>query len=143
MKAYSGGFISPNAVAGACLGQLWTPTRRVRLLEAHVTASNTALSVALQRTSARGTATTTIGVEGHDGNDEASGVFLDRVFSVEPTYAGNSLADFTFPGTAGNEAVDWEFYNQLLWIPAGAGIALKNISGVTAQGHEIFLIWEE
>jgi hypothetical protein len=144
VKVYTAAWQSPAALPAGCLGNLWTPTRRIRLLEVRITSTGTQIPVRLRRTTARGTVTGNSAFEQLDGNDEASSVTADSLWSVQPTFAGNSLAEFFFSGTQGQMEVVWEFYSSQIWIPGGNGVGLQNNdAALTSANHEAAWLWEE
>lgn len=145
-KLYSAGGLStaPTATADKAYCQLWAPTRRSVLRELGMTnPAATAGKVAIKRTTARGTNTTTVLGEAEDGNNEAATTTLDLTWSVDATVTGNYLRRANLPATVGAGLV-WQWWTGPgLWIPSGKGIVLCVPSAAAGIALEVWAVWEE
>lgn len=145
-KLYEAGGITvtPAATIDRAYCQLWCPTRRTVLREIGITATvATAAKVALKRTTARGTNTTTTAGERQDANNEAATSTLDLTWSVEPTVAGNYLRRAHTSGAIGAGLV-WQWWSTPgLYIASGAGIALVVPTAAAGIAYEAWFVWEE
>lgn len=122
------GAASPLSVFG-----LWNPssTRRIRLLELSCFWRDfdiAGVSFYLARTTARGTAGSTVTPDGDnsDGDTSAppSGALLDLcTYSVNPTAATPDLMALGTMGTAAGGGFDQPI-SRGIWIPAGSGVVV-------------------
>ena len=123
--------------ANSPVASLWTATRKVRILEVGIfiqAVPTTAPLFALQRATARGTATTTLTPIARDPADAAATAVLDTVWSANPTFstANPQMRVGGVPNAIGNGIV-WAFGPDAIEIAVGAGFTLFNInaSGAT------------
>lgn len=138
-----------NAV-NSPIANLWSPTRKLRLKEVGVflqTLPTNAPIFAVQRTTARGTQTSTSTPGAQDPSDDAATAVLDLTWSVNPTLAAGNLAGLGFrlacvPNTIGNGAI-WNM--QDLEVAPGAGLELINIlaTGATLGAYCGYFLYNE
>jgi hypothetical protein len=145
-KLYEAGGLStaPTATADKAYCQLWCPTRRTVLREFGCTnPAATGGKIAVKRTTARGTNTTTVLGERQDGSNEAATSTLDLTWSVDATVAGNYLRRAHLPATIGAGIV-WQWWTGLgLYIPSGAGVAFVVPTAAAGIALEVWAVWEE
>lgn len=145
-KFYEAGGLStaPTATADKAYCQLWCPTRRTIVREIGLSnPAATAGKVAIKRTTARGTNTTTVLGEAQDGSNEAATSTLDLTWSVDATVGGNYLRRAHLPAAVGAGIV-WQWWtNPGLYIPSGKGIAVVVPTAAAGIALEVWVVWEE
>jgi hypothetical protein len=124
------------ASANQAVASLWNPhgTARVYLTFLELcTTGAVAQSFALQRISARGTATTTVTPNADNAYDRdvanVAGMVLDVAYSVQPTLVAAVLWRWNIPNVAGSGFMK-QFPGRGISIPPGTGLCLV---GVTAS----------
>ena len=137
------------ATADHAIAGIWNPStsKRIKVLEVHaflITA--VAVEVVLRRTTARGTAGSTITPTSVNEMEQIanppSGFLLDlAAFTVQPTLAGttNDLHGAQIPAAIG-AGIMWVMSGEGLEIPAGAGIALTSRVAAAAQARVNFVV---
>jgi len=127
----SGATAATTIAVDRAIAGIWNPStaKRISVLEIHIakTAAGGADRPKLRRSSARGTATTTVtpGVN-HDLTGDLvtplSGFLLDVTYSVEPTLKAGDMRQFVIPGAIG-AGVMWVFAEPIE-IPEGEGLVI-------------------
>jgi len=135
-------------VANSPVANLWAPTRKSWVYEVGVsiqTAPTTAPLFALQRSTARGTQSTTLTPIAFDPAAPAATSVLDTAWSVNPTWVTTApyARSFGLPVTAGGGYI-WTF-QQPFQIASGAGLTLFNVnaSGATLGSFAFYIDYEE
>lgn len=136
------------ATANAVSSQLWNPhaTSRSKLTEIHVCITTAgATNIALRRTSARGTATTSITptiANSSQSDIVAAAGILDVAFGVQPTLAaGPALWQFNLPAAVGAAVI--KGFPADLVIPPGTGIAITTPTAVIFPASDVTFVWNE
>lgn len=138
-----------HAVAG-CWNPHATKSVFVKTVEL-VSSGATAVSLALRRASARGTAGSSItAAREHDemyGAAPQSGLILDlAAYTVQPTLLGttaaNSLARWNFSSVVG-AGVMWEFREPGINVPPGAGLVIITATAVAFPASDINIRWDD
>lgn len=134
--------------ANSPVANLWVPTRKSIVREIGVaiqTAPTTAPLFALQRSTARGTQTTTLTPIAGGLSAPTATTVLDTAWSVNPTWttAAPYMRGFALPVTAGGGYI-WTF-PQGIEIASGAGLMLFNVnaSGATLGAFAFYFSYEE
>jgi hypothetical protein len=141
---FDAGANSPAAAAGAAFAAIWTPAARsARVLRIEVVATTaTASDIGLARTTARGTATTTMVGQALDALTGASTVQFDTAWSAQPTIAATNLKRILL-NAAGNGIVwSWDDTDPL-FVSAAAGLCLVNRGGAAAGIQSVSFEWDE
>jgi hypothetical protein len=132
------------------VAQLWNPStaRRIRVREIHVAkqAAGGADEPTLRRSTARGTAGSTITptIVNDFERDLAppSGALLDlSAFSAQPTLEALSPASFVVPAAAG-AGLMWAF-PEPIEIPAASGLVLTTGIALAFPVSRVTFIWQE
>ena len=141
-----------EATADDAIWQVWNPhpTQRVRVIAWAMCAQGGTLdqgwSSRLRRTSARGTATSTVTLtaehHGRRGVAPPSGVLLDlRIFTVQPTLLAGDLAGFLVSEIQGAAVVSGP--TDVVEIPPGTGLAMIQTAVTSAVQFEVTVALEE
>ncbi len=122
-----------SATAGTidvAVATIWNPSavKRILVLECHVFKQTVGAAdePVIRRTTARGTATTTVTPGSINEAEQIaappSGFLLDLAFSVQPTIAAGNLYGAVISAAVGSGMV-WVFSNPIE-VPAGAGVGI-------------------
>jgi hypothetical protein len=111
------------------------------------TAPTTAPLFALARSTALGTATTSVLGQAMDNGDPAATGLAESAWSSAPTFAtgGPFLRLAGLPVTAGSGLI-WTFaYGECIVVPVSAGLCIANInaSGATLGNFVFYVSWTE
>jgi hypothetical protein len=106
------------------------------------------VSVAIIRSSARGTQTTTATANKLDPNSFATAVAVDSAWSTTPTLAGTAIANYSHEVTFNTQSgadLPWELLEELYTSASGNGFAFFNIGNALPSAHLYTLAaeWEE
>jgi hypothetical protein len=145
MAIYEAGVITqaPTATADKPYCGLWVPSgARVRLLEAGFcnTAATTS-KIAIKRTTARGTQTSTLVGTGLDINDAATVGTVDYVYSADPTVTGNYFRRGHIANVIGASLL-WSWWNSPLVVASGAGLSFCVPTAAAGAALEAWFVWE-
>jgi len=150
MPVYRAGF---NGKAGTnsankIIANLWSATRKCRIREVSCfiqTVQTTAPLFALQRSTARGTQSTSLTPIADDPGEIAATAVLDTAWSVDPTFSTSNpqIVVGAVALAAGNGFV-WNFDGSLE-IAIAAGLALFNVNatGATPGTYAGHFVYEE
>jgi hypothetical protein len=145
MAKYTIGAATPAAAANAAAANLWTPTNRsVRLVRLDfVITAGTASTMAVERTTARGTQTTTATPQPLDPLSGASTSAFDTAWSAQPTFAAVALATFPLPASIGaGFTMVFDDADPLI-IAAAAGLSVRNVGGSAASAGWCTMLFDE
>lgn len=138
--------VASGAVARNAAANLWNPhaSSRIFLYEWWLfSAAATASNPALARTTARGTASTTLAMAAGNSieNDTASpsGTVVDSAWSVAPTVAAANNGQANIAATIGNGVVI--ALSDPLTIPAVAGAAIITTQAVTIPASDLTFVF--
>ena len=142
-----GATTAPTATADKMYCQLWNTASSERLKLRELGFTNTvatACKIALKRTTARGTNTTTVAGTPIDSADGAATGTLDLTYSGDPTVSGNYLRRAHLAAVIG-AGISWAWWNGGgLVIPTGNnGLAVVVPTAVAGQVLEAWAVWEE
>lgn len=136
------------AAANAAAAQLWNPhaSSRPKLKEIHVAITTAgATHIALRRSSARGTPTSTATPTAPNSSQNdlvAVAGLLDLAFSAQPTLiAGPALWQFPLPAAAGAAVI--KGFPDSLVIPPLSGLVLTTPVGVAFPISDVTFVWDE
>jgi hypothetical protein len=144
MAKYDSGINSPAAAAAAAFSNIWTPaarSARVLAIEVVCTAA-TASDVAVARTTARGTQTTTQVGQALDPLSGASTVQHDSAWSVQPTIGATNLKRVLLNAAGQGMIWRWDDTDPLV-VSAAAGLCCVNRGGAAAAVCSISKEWDE
>lgn len=118
------------ATAANAVGAIWNPStsKRIKCLEIHLfkLTVGAADEPVIRRTTARGTASTTITPTSTSEHEQIanppSGWLLDVAYSVQPTFATGEMHAAIIPAAIG-AGIMWVFSKEIE-IPAGQGLAV-------------------
>lgn len=136
------------ATTGNAAFGLWNPssTSRVRVTEVSICANGApaaGASLFLSRTTARGTATSTVTPDIDNDIQRAqvptSGLLLDVTYSAQPTADASSLWQWTWAAVAASGIV----LPLIVSIPPGAGIAFRNVGAIAFPIADVSVAWSE
>ena len=136
--------------ANKIIANLWCPSSKARIVEVAVflqTVTTTAPLFALQRSTARGTQSTTLTPIKKDEDDAATTVVCDTAWSVDPTFATTNpqLRCAGIALAAGNGVI-WNLDQIEVGKAATAGgLALYNVNatGATLGSYAGYFYYEE
>ena len=145
----SGRTAATTATANNASFGLWNPHATQRLMVTEIgffaTAAPTAgASLALRRTTARGTTTSVTPGIAQDldrGATPPSGALLDISYSVQPTLETVALFDYVFAAVAASGMI-YPFPNGIK-IPPGAGLVLVNAAAIIVPINAVWFRWDE
>lgn len=142
----SGLSVAPAATGDLAYCQLWNAntTKSIFLREfAWTQVTATGGKIAMKRTTARGTNTTTVtGVRRNDMTASSTGT-LDLTWSVEATKAGNYIRRSHYAGVIG-AGVMWTWWTgDGLTIPQATGVAFVVPTAVAGAAGEVYVVFEE
>jgi hypothetical protein len=145
MAKYTISAATPAAAANAAAMNLWTPaarSARVVRIDFVITA-NTASTMTVVRTTARGTQTTTATPQAIDPLSAASTSAFDTAWSVQPTFAATPMATFPLPASIGaGFTLIFDDADPLV-VAAAAGIAIRNVGGASASAGWATILFDE
>jgi uncharacterized membrane protein len=137
---------APTATQDNAYVNLWntSASQRLRLREIGFTnTAATASKMAIKRTTARGTNTTTQAGAGQDSADGGIVGTLDLTWSVESTKTGNYLRRATLAAVIG-AGLQWTWWNGSgLIVPVSAGLAFVVPTAAAGAAMEVWAVWEE
>jgi hypothetical protein len=148
MYRMSGRTAATTATAGNALFGLWNPhaSVRPRIVEIGIctnAAPAAGASLWLSRTTARGTATSTVTPDIDNDIQRAqtptSGLLLDVTYSVQPTFDASPLWQWTFAAVAASGIVIPLAFS----IPPGAGVAFRNVPATIFPISDVNVAWNE
>jgi hypothetical protein len=142
-KSYIGGRTAASgATARNVSCQLWNPhaSARIQIFEIwYVVTAATAAAIAIARTTARGTASTSVtAVANHSiANDTAapSGFTIDLAFSAQPTVSAANNAVWTIPATIGSGII--LSFPDPFDLPNGTGLAVITSQAVALPVSDV------
>ena len=141
----SGLSTAPAATADKLYAQIWNAytTRQIWLRELGFTNTvGTTCKVALKRTTARGTNTTTQAGTDRESTGTSTAT-LDLTYSADPTVTGNYLRRTNLAGVVGAGGM-WTWWTGAgLAIPSATGLGIVVPTAVVGQVLELWVVWEE
>lgn len=148
MYRMSGRTAATAATIGNAAFGIWNPhsTLRPRTAEIAICANSApaaGASLFLSRTTARGTASSTVTPDIDNDIQRAqtptSGLLLDVTYTVQPTFDASAMWQWSFAAVAASGVI----VPLEITLPPGTGIAFRNVTAVVFPASDVSVAWRE